>query len=98
MATGLTLGEVLAMSWEEVSVAAEAKRWGEYTEWGRVRWLAAVMATIQTGKRVNPTQLLPLEFDGEGMPEVNFEPDPDRIERTMKAWGIKRKGDGRQQR
>ena len=88
--------ELLQMSWEEVSVAVEAHKWGEYAAWSRTRWIGAVVATIQSGKRVSPQQLLPLDFDGEETKvDVNFEPDPQRIELARKLFKIKGKGDGK---
>jgi hypothetical protein len=83
------------MSWEEVTLAAEAEKWREYAEWSRVRWIGAVVATIQTGKRVTPSQLLPLDLDGAEKVQVDFEPDPERIEMARKLFKIKTKSDGK---
>jgi hypothetical protein len=93
-ATGLTYDEMLALSWQEIEVRAEAKRWGEYGAWSRARWIAAVVATIQSGKRVSPASLLPLEFD-RAEAESDYEPDPDRIARVARAWRIKPKSNGK---
>jgi len=94
-ATRLPLDTILSMSWEEVTLAAEAEKWREYAEWSRVRWIGAVVATIQTGKRVTPSQLLPLDLDGAEKVEVDFEPDPERIEMARKLFKIKTKSDGK---
>lgn len=93
-ATGLTYDEMLSLSWQEIEVKAEANRWGEYGAWSRARWIAAVVATIQSGKRVTPSSLLPLAFDKADMEESDYEPDADRIAAVVKAWRIKPKNNG----
>jgi hypothetical protein len=95
-ATGLTYDEMTALSWQEIEVKAEANRWREYGSWSRARWIAAVVATIQSGKRVTPASLLPLEFDNEGRDDSSeWQPDPDRIAQVARAWRIKPKSNGK---